>query len=152
MVFLICSLIMKTAFGYEPLTYDGKLLTKLPAFIWAEKYSVNHKNFGLPNKSGSVEHVKQIDDEYWDRFIVDQWNGRWKQKDYTWIIFLGWNRPQTDEDEYDYSLGAKSITVLCDNYYQDKPKVRFGLIDYNEWPELRETLYADERPTIVMLK
>ena len=26
------------------------------------------------------------------------------------------------------------------------------MIDYNEWPELRESLYADERPTIVMLK
>ena len=88
-VLLICGLIMKTAFGYEPLTYDAKLLKELPVAIWEEKYSVHHKNFGLKNKSGSVEHVKQIDDEYWDKYIVDQWNGRWKQKDYTWVIFLG---------------------------------------------------------------
>ena len=49
-----------------------------------------------------------------------------------------------------YSLSARTMHILNDNFYQDKPNVRFGIIDYGEEEILKETLWAFNSGIIVL--
>lgn len=53
--------------------------------------------------------------------------------------------------DYQYSLSARSATILNDNFYYDQPNIRFGILEYHEWEDIKETLYLPG-PSVVVLK
>ena len=74
--------------GYEPLIYDRKYMDAITEeYLWSNHEEI-HKASGLPDGSGSPKAVTQIDDDFFDTFIVNRWTGGWLAGDTTWVIAL----------------------------------------------------------------
>jgi hypothetical protein len=54
-------------------------------------------------------------------------------------------------EDYKYSLPPRSVTILNDNFYKGNEKVRFGIVDYTKWEDIKETLMV-YGPCILVLK
>ena len=55
--------------------------------IWTEERDAHADPLmGLPDGSGSPNHVKFIDYLYFDTYIVNRWTNEWLAGDTTWII------------------------------------------------------------------
>ena len=105
---------VKVAAEFEPLEYDRTYMDNLTSEdIWGAHHE-GHAD-GLPDGSGSPNWVKHIDGEYFDKYIVSRWTGSWLAGDTTWVIAVGKNFPWNDN--YAYSLGSRSVTVLCNHFY-----------------------------------
>ena len=55
--------------------------------LWTEDEAAHNDPLSsLPDGSGSPSHVKYIDYDYYDNFIVDYFNGKWIAGDTIWVI------------------------------------------------------------------
>ena len=66
-----------------------------------------------------------------------------------WVIAIGrdisWAESKTE------SLSARSVNILNNNFYADRADIRFGIVEYSEWNDIKEALYATG-PGYVVLK
>lgn len=113
--------------------------------LWDKNLEI-HEQHG---PRGSPSHIVHIDGAYFDNFIVNRWTNQWLAGDTTWVIAFG--RPIPWSTNYQYSLAARSTKILCDEWYQGRSDLRFGIVDYDEQEDIKITLHA-YGPTYVVLK
>jgi len=98
---------------------------------------------------GSPHRVKHIDGDFFDNHLVSRWTSGWLGGDVTWVIGFGKNVPWNED--YMFSLSPRTVTILNDHFYKGDEKVRFGIIDYSKWEDIKETLGV-YGPTVLVLK
>lgn len=74
--------------------------------------------------------VKHIDEDFFDNQLISRWTGEWLAEDTTWVIAIAKNVPW--HENYQYSLPARTVTILNDHFYKGDDSVRFGIVDLHE--------------------
>ena len=103
--------------------------------VWVKNEDI-HEKHGLPDGSGSPKHLKLIDGDFYDNYIVSRWTSEWLADDTTWVIAMGKRDVPWSEVNLKYALAARSVTILNNHFYEEDPKVRFGVFDVTEWEDL----------------
>lgn len=79
---------------------------------------------------------------------MHRWTSQWLADDTTWVI--GFGKPVPWSQDYSYTLSVRTAHILNEHFYKDEPKVRFGVVDYTEWEDIKETLYMPAYGVIVL--
>ena len=87
--------------------------------LWTEEKGIHADPLlSMPDGSGSPNYVKEINYEFWDKYIADRWTGKWLGGDTIWVIGmtapLEYNPKSTD---HVYGLIMRSIRILNDHFY-----------------------------------
>ena len=120
---------------FVALDYDRAFMDALTEDSVWQRNEETHLKQGA---RGSPAHVKHIDGEFFDNFIVSRWTSQWLAGDTTWVIAVG--RPIPWSQGYKFSLAVRSVNILCYNFYQARPDVRFGVVDDTQWEDIKITL------------
>ena len=87
--------------------------------LWSEETEAHSDPLqAMPDGSGSAKHVKFIDYEYYDKYIVDPSSGEYLPGDTTWII--GMSAPfayDPNSPDHIYGIIMRSIRILNDHFY-----------------------------------
>ena len=129
--------------AFEGITYDRKYMDMYnDEMLWTEDKEAHSDPLqAMSDGSGSPKHVKIIDNDYYDKYIVDRATGEYLPGDTTWVIGMTTNvayDPNTGD--HIYGLIMRSIRILNDHFYQEDDKVRFGIVNFYEHEYIKESL------------
>ena len=76
--------------NFKGIEYDRKYMDMYnDELLWTEDTEAhNDPLIGLPDGSGSPNHVKFIDYDFYDKYIVERWTNKWLAGDTTWVIAM----------------------------------------------------------------
>ena len=76
--------------NFKGISYDRKYMDMYnDDLLWTEdKEAHNDPLMGMPDGSGSPNHVKFIDYDFYDKYIVERWTNKWLAGDTTWVIAM----------------------------------------------------------------
>merc|ERR1712157_10370 len=118
---------------YVGIEYERKYMDMVndDDWLWTEEKGA-HNDPLSSNKdgSGSPNHVKFIDYDFYDKYIVDYNTGKWLADDTVWVI--GMTAPiayDSQVSDHIYGLIMRTIRILNDHFYQGNDKVRFGVVN-----------------------
>ena len=98
--------------AFEGIKYDRQFNDDLTdEYVWSKNKWVHDKQ----GPEGSTRHVRHIDGDFFDEFIVHRWTSEWLAGDTTWVIGIG--KPVPWNQDYMYSLSARTVHILNDRYY-----------------------------------
>ena len=121
--------------------------------LWTEEKEAHADPLtSLKDGSGSPNHVKYIDYDFYDKYIVDYNTGEWLAGDTIWLI--GMTAPvayDSQTSDHIYGLIMRTVRILNDHFYQGNDKVRFGIVNFYAHELLKEAL-GGRGPCIWLLK
>ena len=139
---------------FEGIQYDRKYMDMYTdEMLWTEE-KASHADplLSLPDGSGSPNHVKYIDYDYYDKYIIDYQTGEWLAGDTIWVIAM--TAPvaySANNSDHVYGLIMRSIRILNDHFYKGQNKIRFGVVNFYVHELIKEAL-GGRGPCIWLLK